>query len=189
MQSDDAVKMTTCSRVNLTMLFQRERAICVCALWLRWKQSALKKERSARPSWSEKYGQRLNNWDNSAREHLFFSVIEALSYNMKILISKPSLIHVPKENRVVADGQSGDDDFSEERLDHDCEVSASVVPAGFHKVVQHKLKEKRRSKCLISWHESWRSSWVQPDIFCWAPRASETPPSLMMAEQRKGTKP
>lgn len=69
---------------------------------------------------------------------------------MKILISKPSLIRVPKENRVVADGQSGDDDFSEERLDDDSEVLTRVIPAGFHKVAQPTLKRKRRSKCLMS---------------------------------------
>lgn len=51
---------------------------------------------------------------------------------MKILISKQCL---------VTDWHSGDDDLSEERLDDDCEVFTSVVPAGFHKVVQHTLKE------------------------------------------------
>lgn len=97
-----------------------------------------------------KIRQCLNDWVRSVRQHLFFSVIGALNYNTKILISKPSLIHIPKENRVVADGQSGDDDFSEERLDDDCEVLTRVIPAGFHKVVQPTLKGKRRSKCLMS---------------------------------------
>lgn len=98
-----------------------------------------------------KIRQCLNNWVSSVRQHLFFSVIGALNYNMKILISKPSLICVPKKKkRVVADGQSGDDDFSEERLDDDCEVLTRVIPAGFHKVMQPTLKGKRRSKCLMS---------------------------------------
>lgn len=105
------------------------------------------KERAVRAAiLKRKIRQCLNNWVDSVRQHLFFSVIEALNYNMKILISKPSLIRVPKENRVVADGQSGDDDFSEERLDDDCEVLTSVIPAGFHKVAQPTLKGKRRSK-------------------------------------------
>lgn len=41
------------------MLFQRERAISVWAFLLRWKQSALKKDRSARPS-CEKSTQCIN---------------------------------------------------------------------------------------------------------------------------------
>lgn len=60
------VNYTTCSCATLTMLFQRERAISVCALWLRWKQSALKKERSGRPSWTER--------KDSEGKHLSFSV-------------------------------------------------------------------------------------------------------------------
>lgn len=48
-------KLLTLRKLNLiyqkhTMLFQRVRAISVWAFWLRWKQSALKKERSGRPS-------------------------------------------------------------------------------------------------------------------------------------------
>lgn len=41
---------STCHQEHPTMLFQRARAMRVWALWLRWKQSGEKYERSGRPS-------------------------------------------------------------------------------------------------------------------------------------------
>lgn len=72
---------------------------------------------------------------------------------MQILISEASSNHFsPKKQSLVTDWQSGNNDFSEERLDDDSEVFTSVVAAGFHEVVQHALKEQRRSKCLKNQH-------------------------------------
>lgn len=124
----------------------------------------------------------LNNCNNLEKA---FVLLSHLSFELECIdIDCKAHFHpCPKwKQSLVTNWQSWDNDFSEERLNDDCEVFPSVVPAGFHKVVQHKLKESRRSKCLISWLESLRSSCIQPDIFCWAPRASEGPPSLTLAE-------